>query len=307
MSRSFLLWLLAGNRRFVSLIVSCFLIGTGSVFYTSSAQIAHIVLDPQRSTTADLSTFPPLNRGFRRSLPLMSISGSEFMAEHFLGISKKQFAFHDPDEAPHWLVGSYYSIEGGLKATLMLNNKGILPLSVQPTLYSKNGQELELPPVVVEANSFRNIDLNDWIEIGGEDFREGNIRLFHTGQDLVLGAQIYLVDQQNSFSFEEKLAELGKFNSKRLDAIFAVPSKQSKVKVVLTNTSSDSINITGRLTRDSNIYDPQLTVLSPHETRILDLQKDFNGGSQALNGNAIGPKDSSAFIRGKTAECICSV
>ncbi|HEX8266975.1 MAG TPA: hypothetical protein VF596_16355 [Pyrinomonadaceae bacterium] len=42
-----------------------------------------------------------------------------------------------------------------------MNNKGIKPLEVRPTLYNLAGQLLELPPVFVEANSFRFINLSE--------------------------------------------------------------------------------------------------------------------------------------------------
>lgn len=169
--------------------------------------------------------FPDWRKGDRNIRTIRTFEPSEYG-------SFNKAASSDPNEVPHWSVGSYYSIENGLTATLMLNNKGIAPLVVQPTLYSKNGQQFEPPPVVVAPNSFTNINLNDWIQLGGPDYTEGNIRLFHTGKNLVLGAQIYLVNEAKSFSFEEKLAELGTFDSRRLEGIFTVPSKQTQVKKI---------------------------------------------------------------------------
>ncbi len=209
-----------------------------------------------------------------------------FVNSKSIGLTKTYL--DEPDEAPHWLVGSYYSIDDGLTATLMLNNKGVTPIVVQPTLYNLNGQQLDLPPVVVEANFFRYINLSDWVSVGGDSFRQGNIRLFHTGKDLVLGAQIYLVDEANSLSFEEKLAELGKFDSRRLEGIWTIPSRRSDVKVVLTNTSSNDLTVTGRLTVNPNVTsNPHSITLSPHETRVFDLRKDFPNGGAALNGKAV--------------------
>src|SRR5436190_1294651 len=92
-------------------------------------------------------------------------------------------------EIPHTLVGSYYTLENNIDAKLLLNNKGTLQLSVLPTLYNLQGQALQLSPVTVEPNSHRYINLADWAAIGGESFRSGNIKLFHYGRDLVLGAQ----------------------------------------------------------------------------------------------------------------------
>jgi hypothetical protein len=62
-------------------------------------------------------------------------------------------------EIPHTLAGSFYTTKDNIEAKLLLNNKGTIQLEVQPTLHNLQGQELQLPPVFVEPNSFRFIDL----------------------------------------------------------------------------------------------------------------------------------------------------
>ena len=191
-------------------------------------------------------------------------------------------------EQPHWLVASYYNTQNGMTATLLLNNKGIRPLEVLPTLYNMAGQELALPPVIVEPSSHRFINLSDWASIGGESFGRGSIKLFHYGKDLVLGAQIYLVDEGHSLSFEEKLSELGKFDSRRLEAVWTMPSSKTSVKFALTNTTNAPISVTARLTRSPHITnDPQVFDLQPRETRLLDLCSDFAAGENAQYGEAL--------------------
>ena len=192
------------------------------------------------------------------------------------------------NEPSHWLVGSYYSTQNGMTATLLLNNKGIQPLEVRPTLYNMAGQELVLPPVIVGPSSHRLINLSEWASIGGESFQQGSIKLFHYGKDLVLGAQIYLVDEAHSLSFEEKLAELGKFDSRRLEAVWAMPSRDTDVKIALSNTTNIPLSITARLTRSPHITsDAQTFDLQPRETRLLDLQRDFGAGDDNARSEAI--------------------
>src|SRR6185503_16436205 len=175
-------------------------------------------------------------------------------------------------EPAHWLVGSYYNTRNGLTATLLLNNKGIKPLEVRPKLFNMAGREFELPPVTVEPSSHLLVNLSEWAGLGGESFQEGNIKLFHYGKDLVLGAQIYLVNEARSLSFEEKLAELGKFDSRRLEGVWAMPSRNTVVKFALTNTTTAALSVTARLTRSPDITsDAQSVELRPHETRLLDL------------------------------------
>lgn len=177
---------------------------------------------------------------------------------------------------PHLLAGSYYSIKDGLSATLMLNNKGPKPLEVKPTIFNLAGDGLEITPVTVEANSFRMIDLREWIALGGDSYKEGSVQLFHLGRDLVLGAQIYLVDEEHSLSFDEKLVEIGPYGSTRLEGVWWKPSRQSEVRIVLSNTSGDPLSLTARMSRAKNRQsDPQVINLSPHETRVLDVRRDF--------------------------------
>ena len=182
-------------------------------------------------------------------------------------------------DKPHFLAGSYYSMKGGLSATLMLNNKGPLPLEVRPTLYNLAGERLVIAPVTIDGNSFRMIDLREWAAPGGETFQEGSVQLFHRGRDLVLGAQIYLVDEGRSLSFDEKLSEIGVFGSARLEGVWWMPSHQSDVRLVLSNTSDEPLSVTGRLAGLKPVpSEPQIFSLSPHETRVLDVRRDFPAG-----------------------------
>ena len=191
-------------------------------------------------------------------------------------------------EIPHTLVGSYYLTDENIEAKLLLNNKGNTVLEVQPTLYNKQGQELQLPSVTVEPQNFRFINLNDWAAIGGESFKSGNIKLFHYGKDLVLGAQIYLTDETKSLTFEEKLAEKGKFDSHQQEAVWWMPSNDAKVKVVLTNTTNAPFSVTGKLAKKpNNTGSPQTFGLAAHQTKVLDLREDFTDGNQFANAEII--------------------
>ena len=100
--------------------------------------------------------------------------------------------------------------------------------------------------------------------------------MFHVGKDLVLGAQIFLEDEASSLSYEEKLAELGKFDSRRQEAVWFQPSNQTATKIVLSNKSDAPLTVAGRLAKapqhsgDRNTFE-----LAAYETRLLDLRQDF--------------------------------
>lgn len=147
------------------------------------------------------------------------------------------------DQKPHLLAGSYYTLKNNFSAKLLLNNKGPTPIEVQPTLFSLSGDRFDAPPVTVDSNSHRFEDFGAWADIAGKQFREGSIQVFHRGKDLVLGAQIYLTDERHSLSFDEKLTELGKPGSSRLEGVWWLPSPKGVVTLVLSNTTDTTLSV----------------------------------------------------------------
>lgn len=148
---------------------------------------------------------------------------------------------------PHLLAATYYSVRPDLRATLMLNNKGPQPLDVQPTLYSLSGASLSVPAVTVPGTSFREIDLGEWI--GGDDsFREGSLQVTYKGADLMLGAQVYLVDAAHSLAFEEKFAEpAAQFASARLEGVWWLPTHHCEARLVISNTTDAVLTVNARV------------------------------------------------------------
>ncbi len=195
----------------------------------------------------------------------------------------------DETQTPHTLVGGYYTTQSGLESRLVLNNKGPQPIEVQPTLYSKNGAILQIPPIIVERNSHQTVNLSDWANIGGEGFQEGNVRLFHRGKDLVLGTQIQIIDNNNSLIFENKLSELGKFDSRRLEGVWWIPNNNTDSTIVLTNTGDEFLTVTATLTRNPHVSgSPHIFNLLPHETKVLSVRDDFNQGNVFAKSNVLG-------------------
>ena len=185
-------------------------------------------------------------------------------------------------------MGSYYSTQNGLTATLLLNNKGGRALEVRPTIYNLSGQALEIPAVSVEAGSFRLVNLQEWAAMGGESFSQGSLRLFHVGKDLVLGAQIYLTDEANSLSYEEKLAEVENFDSRRYEGVWWMPSRRAEVQIVLSNSSDATLSVTARLTKSPHQSgEAQVVELAGHETRVLDLRQHFVDGEHFANSEVL--------------------
>jgi hypothetical protein len=192
----------------------------------------------------------------------------------------------EADNNPHLLAGSYYTLRNNFSAKLLLNNKGPRPIEVQPTLFSLSGERFDAPPVTVDSNSHRFEDFSTWAAIAGEQFWEGSIQVFHRGKDLVLGTQIYLTDEVHSLSFEEKLTELEKPGSPRLEGVWWLPSPKGTIHVVLSNTSDTALSVSTTIRgesprRKTSKKDSRTTVeLAPHETKVLDVERDLLGKNQ---------------------------
>lgn len=214
-------------------------------------------------------------------------------AENFSSISsdtQKVFPTADPTpELEHWHVGAYYDLERFPSAKLLLNNKDIVAREVRTTLYRMDGTPFEAPPTWVGANSAIKVDLADWAALAGQGFTRGSLRIYHTGKDRVIGSQIFLEDNAKGISFEERLAELGKFNSKRMEGVWYMPRSQSDAFIVVSNTSDQIINVSARLSRDPKISGPLEQIsLNPHQTRVFNIRNDFQNGSYFMSGKVVG-------------------
>jgi P pilus assembly chaperone PapD len=185
-------------------------------------------------------------------------------------------------DAPHFLAASYYNVGHNLTATLMLNNKGPEPVEVKPTLFSLSGERLDAAPIIVAGESFRNIDLKELGALPGTLFEEGSLQLFHKGADLVIGAQLYLVDETHSLSFDEKLVEFQTVPSTQLESVWWVPSRQARVSLILSNTSADEISVNAVINAGTPHSEAVDVTLSPHETRVIKAQREKPGKGERL-------------------------
>lgn len=185
-------------------------------------------------------------------------------------------------DQPHFLAASYYKVGNNLTATLMLNNKGPEPVEVKPTLFSLSGERLEVSPVIVEGESFRNIDLKEFGALPGTIFEEGSLQLFHKGPDLVIGAQLYMVDESHSLSFDEKLVEFQTVPSTQLESVWWLPSRESKVSLILSNTSDQEISANALINAGTPHPETVDVTLSPHETRVIKVERGKPGRGERL-------------------------
>jgi len=187
-------------------------------------------------------------------------------------------------QKPHLLAGSYYSLLSNLTGTVVLNNKGPDSLEVIPTLFDLSGNRFEVPAVTVEGNSFQVFDLSQWAALGGATFQQGSLQLFYRGKDLMLGAQIKLVDPDSSLIFDEQLVEpAAMFSSSRLEGVWFLPTPLCQFSLVLSNTTDAALSVA--IAIDSGTPTPkepaQLT-LQAHQTQVLDLQQEMSKSAELL-------------------------
>jgi hypothetical protein len=189
-----------------------------------------------------------------------------------------------PQVGTHTLVSSYYSLEGKMTSTLMLLNQGPTPFEVWPTLFNMTGKRLDVTPITMKGNQFREIDLRELVAKADPSFQQGSLQVLYQGKDLVLGGVVQLLDAERSLIFDEELVEPSKmFVSSRLEGVWWLPSHKHELHLVLSNTTESPVLTT--ISVSSIALKRQETVnlnLMPHETRIIDVRRELvwgNGGA----------------------------
>jgi hypothetical protein len=166
-------------------------------------------------------------------------NASKDISESRLLNAKKSCCSDDIDKL-HLLAASYYSVKDNYRSSLMLNNKGPGPVEVRPSLFALNGSRIDAQPVIVPGESFQNIDLSEFGAVSGTIFEEGSLQLVHKGPDLVIGAQLYIVDELRGIGFDEKLVEFQGLPSTQLESVWWAPL-HSNVDLILSNTSDFTV------------------------------------------------------------------
>lgn len=239
---------------------------------------------------------------------MLIFSSIEFLKSPFLarGMSEarsKKVAQADGSSS-HTLVAAYYSVKGGLNATLMLSNQGPneMPLHVQ--LYNRNGIPLDIAEITLSGQEVRALDLRPHIPEGSE-FEDGSVQVEFQGRTLELGGLVILADPARSLIFEQELAEPTKdFASARLEGVWWRPTGNSEVKLALTNTSNSQLSVTvstrGRGRRNS---DSQTITLNSRETHILSMENHKNTDELDLRGRIGGISISHTGTSGALLSC----
>ena len=121
-------------------------------------------------------------------------------------------------------------------------------MKVRPRLYSLGGLRLDLPAITVAATSFRMIDMRELVAPENSLFQEGSLHRYYRGPDYTIGAQVKIVDEQQSLIFDEQMPDLGTaFKSTRLEGVWWLPTQSCEFNLVLSNTSDTTLSVTVRV------------------------------------------------------------
>jgi hypothetical protein len=197
----------------------------------------------------------------------------------------------DQPAVPRLMIGTYYTTEDGFQSTLILNNKGPNQIMVTPILHSQDGQTFRASPVAVSGQSSSEVDLNLLAQAAGPQFLSGSFEFAYEGRLLEIGGGLRIVNAEKSLIFDEQMLEPGmKFPSSRLEAVYAIPFGDSRVNVVVTNTTAQPIILNGNAVfAGANGHHPIQGQLGPHEMRVVNLPhgliKKASAGAVSLDHN----------------------
>lgn len=97
-----------------------------------------------------------------------------------------------------------------------------------------------------------------------------------------------MTDEANNLSYEEKLAEVGLFDSRTYEGVWWMPSRLAEVQIVLSNNSDTTLSVSARLAkRPHHGGEAQVVELAGHETRVLDLRRHFADGEHFANSEVL--------------------
>jgi hypothetical protein len=92
---------------------------------------------------------------------------------------------------------------------------------------------------------------------------------------LEMGGGLSITNTARSLIFDEQLLEPGmKFSSSQLEAVYAIPFESAKVSVIITNTTSQPLTVSGdAIFADATGHHPINSQLSGYESEVIDLPK----------------------------------
>lgn len=158
----------------------------------------------------------------------------------------------------------------------MLSNQGPHNMDIDITLFNLDGARLIVPTITLQGNTARGFELGDWVADAGPEFREGSLQVRYDGKEMELGGVVKLVDTDRSLIFDEELSEpTMEFASSRLEGVWWLPSRESEMRLVVSNTTDATVSTTVSVDGIApSQKEADTLALNPHETRVMSV-RDF--------------------------------
>ena len=100
----------------------------------------------------------------------------------------------------------------------------------------------------------------------------------YEGGNMQLGSQVKMIDAENKLIYAEQFVYTSKFLSSRLESVWWLPFDDSKTRLIVSNTSGQTVVATIQTDGTSpNQSTPYQVTLVPWETRVLDIMRDVVG------------------------------
>lgn len=170
----------------------------------------------------------------------------------------------------------------------MLNNTTGDPTTVNPILFTMQGQSIPMPSVQLAAHQTASIDINAFVENLGDDFSSGSMRFDFIGKLSGVNVIAMMVNDIESVEIDVLGRPVQIFKSSSLETIWWAPDEHSKVGFAVQNTTgtpkSITINVTGS---DGTILTNRDFVLDQHQAREFNLSEFTKGDKSTVGGISI--------------------
>ncbi|HEX8090497.1 MAG TPA: hypothetical protein VF762_16680, partial [Blastocatellia bacterium] len=174
----------------------------------------------------------------------------------------------------------YFTESEDMASTITLNNNLIEASEVELTIFNHKGESFAAPPITLRPNSVERVSLKSLTEGAKGDFSSGSIQVSYHGVSMAVTSQVSITSHRQRVSFESPETSMMDYSSAHLDSIAWAPDRDTRPNVALTNTTAGKLTVTiTTAQRQDRKLEP--VILSPHETRVIDLKEFLAFGKGA--------------------------
>ena len=166
----------------------------------------------------------------------------------------------------------YFMESAGMSSTLTLNNNMPEASEARLTIFNRKGESFAPPPITLPPDNVERISMKTLTEGARGDFSSGSIEVFYHGESMAVTCQVSVASERQRISFESPETSMMDYSSAHLDSIVAIPDRDTRASVALTNTTADDLSATITANQDQDRKLKPVT-LGPHETQVVDLKE----------------------------------